>query len=257
MSKLNTAGLSANTVSITDYRLVSDTMAKVVVAFTGRQNKESIQEMLSAKLQHMATPVENSFRLVKAGVAIGYVRANVAVRSVTDQEISAGYKTIAKSNILMDNADSTLWRVKEGAGGTKYLAREGNEDLTNLINASVNRRSDTPCLTSIQAASVDRNDFVAFASASGDVDYGFCVATASDKLKVVSASTQSDVVVSKDAVVSSLEVELPVALRKQLTASGVSRDDINQSIAYYRQLFGYAPEYLAQIIQYVEDTATA
>lgn len=257
MNTMSTAGLSAQTVSITDYKVISDTLAKVVIAFTGKQNKESIQETLSAKLQHLATPVENSFRIVKANVAVGFVRTNVAVRQVTDTEIKAGYMMVAKSNILMDNADSTLWRIKEGAGGTKYLAREGNEDLSELISASVYRRSDTPALSAVKAATVDRNDFVAYATASGDVDYGFCVATATDKLKVVSASTQSAVVIDKESIVSSLEVELPNDLRKQLNASAIMQGDKAGSIAYYTKLFGYAPEYLAKLVQYIEDTAAA
>ena len=127
MNNVNTQGLSAVTAAITDYELITAKLARVVVAFTGRQTKDQLTETLAKQMGYMGTPVENSFRMLKAGVAVGYVRANQELRATSEKEIRAGYQVMA-SNILMSNDDRTLWEVKTGASGT-FLARQGQEDL--------------------------------------------------------------------------------------------------------------------------------
>src|ERR1700676_2545328 len=131
-----------NTVSITDYQMKTATLAKVIVSFTGKQTKDELRASLLQKFDGLAAPVEDSFRIVKAGVAVGFIRANKEVRVVNDKELRASYRVMS-SNIMMDNADKSLWEIREGKAG-KFLARHGHEDLSELVNASVNRRSDVP-----------------------------------------------------------------------------------------------------------------
>src|SRR5271167_1679662 len=113
--------VSTTTVAITDYKMKSETLAKVIVSFTGSQSKEELRSALLEKFDGLAAPVEDSFRIVKAGVAVGFVRANKEVRVVSDKEIRASYKVMS-SNIMMDNDDKSLWEVREGKAG-KFLAR--------------------------------------------------------------------------------------------------------------------------------------
>lgn len=257
--EINTAGINLNTVSITDYKILANKLARVVIAFTGKHDRESITEAVASQLKHMAVPVENSFRLIKDSVAVGYVRANTEVRAIDDKnELRANYKVMA-SNILMDNKDKTLWEVKKGAGGT-FLARHGNEDLSELIDAAVNRRSDVPRLNQLATASVAPREFVAFASASGDMDYGFCVAASktSDKIKVISVTTCAPVVVPTDAVASVIPVggaKIPLSVHQRITAAGISREDANQEKEYYTRLYSYDPDYLAEVIRQIDGTA--
>lgn len=53
------------TVSITDYDLVSPKLARVVIAFTGKFNKETLRASLTEKFEAKAAPVEDSFREVR------------------------------------------------------------------------------------------------------------------------------------------------------------------------------------------------
>lgn len=253
---IDTKGINTNTVALTDYEMVSAKVAKVIVAFTGNHSKESITEALASKMQYMATPVENSFRIVKPNVAVGFVRANTELREVNEKELKASYRVMA-SNILMDNQDKTLWEVREGAGG-KFLARHGNEDLSELVSASVFPRSDVPRLRNLSVASVAAKEFVAFASASGDMDYGFCIASKGDRLRVVAASTGRAETIPYSVVASVIPVggaKIPKSVHERITASGVSREDKSQMVEYYSRLYSYAPDYLREVISQIEETA--
>ena len=255
---LNLNGVSANTVTITDHQVISEGLAKVIIAFTGKQSKESLQESLASKLQYLAAPVEDSFRIVRAGVAVGFIRANRAVRTIeNDKELRAGYKVMSSSsNILMDNNDQTLWEVKQGAGG-KYLARHGNEDLSSLIEASVNHRTDTPKCYQVSMASAAKNEFVAFASASGDMDYGFCVQANDTHVRVVSSTTNTPVILPKEVIATVLSVKIPRESHNRIVASGISPQDKKQQIEYWTRLYSYDQNYLSELKRMVNEQAVA
>lgn len=257
MQALNLAGINTNTVAITDYKMVASKVARVVIAFTGKQTAESITATLSEQLKHLAIPVEHSFRVIKDKVAVGYVRANTEVRAVEDEkQLRAGYKTMAK-NILMDNKDKTLWDVKEGAAG-KFLARHGNEDLSELVESAVTHRQDIPRLSQLASVTAAPRELVAFVSASGDMDYGFCMAAKPGKLKVFSSATCTEVIVPVEAVATVLPkgaAKIPLSVHKRIVAAGISREDANQEKEYYTRLFSYAPEYLSEVKEMVDSTA--
>lgn len=252
----NTQGLSTSTLSLTDFSMVTAKLAKVVIAFTGKQDKQSIHEAVAAKLKFLAAPVENSFRPVVANVAVGYIRANRPVRMFNEEkELRANYKVMS-SNILMDNEDSTLWEIKQGASG-RYLARHGNEDLTELVNASILHRQGIPKIHQLSLAKAAKFEFIAFAASSGDMDYGFCVASNDSKLKVVSFQTKEAIVMPYECVASMYRIGTPLSAHKKITAAGISREDKAQSVDYYKRLYGYSPEYLSDVINQIETDAVA
>lgn len=259
MNQLNTRGLSAVTASITDYEMLGPKLARVIVAFTGKQTADDLTETLAKQMRYMASPVEKSFRMLKAGVAIGYVRANQELRPTDEQEVRAKFKTMA-NNILMSNEDRTLWEVRNGAGGM-FLARQGQEDLSELVNASVNRRQDVPKIHQVVSASVAQpREFVAFASQSGDMDYGFCVQASKDgqRLKVVSYNSgQPETIMSKQvaSVLPRSALSIPREAHQRITAAGIDRNANGNQIEYYTRLFSYAPAYLQEVIRAVEDMA--
>lgn len=260
---INTQGISAVTASITDYELVTAKLARVIVAYTGNQTRAELTETLSKQMGYMGAPVANSFRMLKAsekgGVAIGYVRANQELRPTTEQEVRASYQVMA-TNILMSNEDRTLWEVKNGASGM-FLARKGQEDLGDLVEACVHRRTDVPRLNQVVSASVAApREFVAYAAESGDMDYGFCVQASKDgtKLKVVSSTTGRAEIIRSVQVATALPrdaVAIPRKTHDRITAAGISRDDVNQQVEYYNRLYSYDPAYLAEVVRQVEDTA--
>lgn len=260
--QINASGINTQTVAVTDFKMVSAKVARVILSTTGNPSKEQITEQLSAQLKHLAAPIENSFREVKAGVSIGYLRANKQVRAIENQnELRAGYKVMA-SNILMDKADESLWEVHKGAGGT-YLARHGNEDLSELVNASLTHRTGVPRMSQIAQASVAKREFVAFASESGDMDYGFCVAANAAKglLKIVSVAQRKAIVVKHDAVASVIPtgkqgLRIPRETHAKIIKAGITRADADQEIAYYTRLYGYDQAYLDDVIENIESTVS-
>jgi|SRR5476649_299505 len=252
-------GIDPNTVAITDFKIMANKIAKVVISFTGKFDRQAITASLSEQLDNLATPIENSFTHVRAGVALGFIRANQEVRVVEPKELKASYKVMS-NNMMMDDKDKSLWEVRKGASGT-YLARHGNEDLSELVSAATNPRGNVPRLNNIALASVAKREFVAFASASGDMDYGFCVGVNAGKkvLKVVAASDRQATVIDFDQVVTVVAtgeqgIQIPNDVHKRILATGISRADADQEITYYQKLFGYAPAYLREVIEQVEGT---
>lgn len=242
------------TINITDFVIKSPTLAKVIVSYTGEMDADYIRTELSKKLDHLATPVKSSFKRIREGVAVGFIRANKAIRAVSGDEIKAGYRVMS-SNILMDNQDKSLWEVRDGVDG-KYLARHGQEDLTALVEASVQRRTDTPRVGQITIAKAAPSELVAFVDDSGDVDHGFAFATNDQKVKVLSYSRRIAVTVDYDNVVSIYPVAIPAHLRNEVLAS-MTNDQKKNAKDYYSRLYNYNPEYLQMVMDQIDEGTLA
>lgn len=238
------------TVNIIDYEIKNPKLAKVVISFTGDPTADEMKVALAKKLEYAATPVSASFKTIKPGVAVGFVRANKAVRSVTKRDIEAGYRVMS-SNILMDNEDKTLWDVKEGASG-KYLARHGQEDLTALVQASVQRRADLPSLRHITIAKAAPSEMVAFVDAEGDMDYGFALGSSDDKVKVLSFNRRIPMNIDYGHVVSMHPMSVPRDLKAEVMAA-LTSEQKKSAIDYYQKLYGYNPEYVRMITQEINE----
>lgn len=250
-----------NTVAITDYELKSEKLARVIISYTGKFNKESIRASLLTQLDNRAAPVEDSFREIRAGVAVGFLRANKEVRVVQPEELRANYRVMGSSNIMMSEVDNSLWEVKTGKGGT-YLARHGHEDLSELVNARVNRRQDIPGLRHLSMAKAAPGEFVAYVSASGDMDYGFAVMSGRDKegvekVQVVSHATQLPVIVPYECVASISRAPIPKSFAEKMRTAGISREDKSEAVKYWKELYSYNPAYMKDVIDQVNEDATA
>jgi hypothetical protein len=244
-----------NTVAITDYKIdpASPNLAQVVISYTGKFDKETLRASLREKFDNRVAPVEDSFHEIKAGAAVGFLRANREVRMPDTQELRASYRKVGASNIMMSDADNSLWEVKEGKSG-KYLARTGQEDLSELVQASVNRRTDIPGLRHLATASVANNEFVSFVSKSGDLDHGFVMATNKEntKIKLVSFATRTDTIVPLENVTAISRVPLPQSFVQQMAKAGISREDKSQASDYWKKLYSYAPNYLSDVLEQVD-----
>jgi hypothetical protein len=248
-----------NTVAITDYAIdeQTPTLAKVMISFTGKFNKESIRAALREQLDNRAAPVEDSFREVKAGVAVGFLRANKELRVLDQKELRASYRAMGSSNIMMSEVDNSLWEVKQGKGGT-YLARHGNEDLSELVNANVDRRrTEVPGIRHLSMAKAAAGEFAAFVTKSGDMDYGFVVASNAEKIKVVSHTSQVATVVGYEMVTSISRVPVPKSFVQKMATAGISRADKQQAIEYWNQLYSYNPAYLKDVVDQVNEDTVA
>lgn len=250
--------MAIDTLSITSYEMKSKTLARVIISYTGYANSKNIRDAIAAKFDHLAAPVEDSFRIVKAGVAVGFLRANKEVRvPKNEQEIRAGYRTLATaSNILMDKKDKSLWELKEGRG-QKYLARQGHEDLSELIESNVMIRPEIPHISRVQCSAAVAGEFVSFVAASGNLDHGFSVAANDKKVLLVSTTTKTPIVVPYDMVTAIAPVPIPKSFAKDMVKAGISRADKDQAIEYWKKLYSYDPDYLADVIDQVNQGTIA
>lgn len=239
-----------STVAVTDFRLKTPSLAKVIVSFTGDVDRAFIHEALMEKFDHQVQPIKASFKLIAKGVAVGFLKANRAIRVVNEKEIKA-YRVMG-SNILMDDNDKSLWEVKSGAGGSKYLAKHGQEDLSALVASVKLHRTDIPRLNHLTIAKAGREELVAFVDNEGDVDHGFTLGTTDDKVRVMSFNRRMPVTVEYDNVVSIYPISVPPALHASVMASLTSAQK-SQANEYWRQLYSYDPDYMRDTIAQVNE----
>lgn len=245
-----------STLSITDHQMVAPNIARVVISFTGKHDRESLTAAICKKFDNKVAPVENSFREFGRGMAVGFVRANLDIQVPSQKELKANYRVMGSGNIMMDNRDKSLWKVKQGAAGT-YLARHQQEDLSELVNASMYPRSDVPSLSSMTASSSGGKprEYVSFVTDAGDVDHGFitAVSTAGAKMKVMSATTRMEHIVPTDRAVSYCNVQIPAKVHAKLVKAGLSPQQKDLQKQYYEQLFFYAPDYLDEVKKTIDE----
>lgn len=244
------------TVSITDYKIVSPTLARVIISYTGSTTPDTIRQAILAKSDNMIAPVENSFRQVKKNVSVGFVRANKEMRYIDDpKELRASYRVMS-SNIMMDNNDKSLWEVRTGKGGT-FLARHGSEDLSDLIEASINRRTDVPGIRHIAISAAAAGEFASFVGKSGDMDYGFVVKANTTKALILSHSMNTPVVVENSLITALARVPVKKSFAREMAKAGISRADKDQAITFWQKLYSYDPAYLSEVVDQVNEDTTA
>lgn len=249
--------MKVQTLALTDYQMVTPTLARVVVATSGSPNRKEMTEMIRAKFANLATPVEGSFKELPNQSAVGYIRANREVRMVSDRELTAGYRVMS-SNIMMDNQDKSLWSMQESSAG-KFLARHGQDNLGELVNASVSHatRPGVPGLRHLTMASAVRREFASYVSANTlELAHGHVIDVSRDgsQIQVVNASTGQPEIVSAALVTNLVRPPLPKSFKQQMVAAGISTEDKDQAIKYWRALYSYNKEYLGMVIDQVRET---
>ena len=242
------------TLNIYDYQVKAN-VAKVLVSYTGDIGRDDFYKMISQKMKGLASPVHNSFRKMREGIALGFLRANREVRVESDEVISKRYKNIASANLLMDKQDDSLWSVEKGTSG-KFLTRHGDEDLASLIQKAGYRRPELPRLSMINTASVAQKDFVAFVSADNDVDHGFVLNAKTDKVDVVSFDRLASVTINPESIISVASVDIPEKLHALVSAS-LTEDQKKKEKDYWTQLYGYGPDFLRETIKQVDESTFA
>jgi hypothetical protein len=251
------------TITITDHKLVTPTLARVIVAWTGEMSTETMAGMLTEQMKYLATPVENSFRSLTKDTAVGFVRANREIRELneakdpkTGQVMARVQYKVMSNNILMDNKDRTLWEVKDGPGG-KYLARHGNENLAELIEATTNfQRTDVPKLSRITIAKAGRGEFAAYCGLDGNMDYGFVTRTSNTKCEIMSMATQRPVVVPNQLIASLTPVSIDKEIHKAVMARVQTSGEVAQAAEYWRTLYSYDKPYADAFVKYTNESAS-
>lgn len=247
-------GIKTDTVSISDYSMVTAKVARVIISFTGEPTKQSITDTLVRKFKGLAAPIESSFRLLDKSTAVGFVRANREVRLADEKQIRASYKVLSK-NILVSNEDESMWEVKKGAGSL-YLARHGQEDLSDVIQSALTANTNAPRFGMVASVMPNKNDVVAYVTENGDVDYGFATKIGIKRIALVSHVTKRPVLVPSNRIIASYEVDVDKNVDKQIRRNLITAEnmeDVKPTMEdYYRQLYGYDTDYMNQVIEQIE-----
>lgn len=261
MTQFNIASTlrSIKGVSVSEYTLLSPKVARVIANSVGNMSKAEFGDRLSAIFENRATAVRSSFRWLAEGTsAIGFVHLQQPVRAFDQKNVTAKYQRI-NANLFMDKADESVWEVKPGSGGS-YLSRTGEDNLAELIEASrISPRGSTPRMNSVVSASARAREFVAFVDVTaGVVDYGFCLESANGDHVVLSSTTTQTVNVSAASVVGVYDINIPPHVHNAIKGTKVqAATDKATMIDYYRRAYGYAPEYLEEIIKQIEAMSVA
>ncbi len=255
--------LTAFRISVNDYKMITPTLARVVLNMNGTPEDSLQMRVAVAKLfKQQASAVEGSFRWASRSgdvkAVVGYVRANNDVREFDAKADGAKYRAMA-SNLLMDNADKTLWEVRSGSGDSKYLARHGNEDLSSLVHLATSFRSVSPRLAQTASGVPAQKDFVAFVDRkTEEVRYGFAVTSATAQtqgmLTVVATDDEEAIDVPEEDVVDVYETDGEDTAQVAVAASGLSKEAM---IAYYKKAYSYDPAYIQEIIKMIDQHSFA
>lgn len=259
-NSLNLKDLSSTGVAIIASSMVNDKLAKIVISYSGKVGPADISRAVSNQLKGLGSIVESSFRPLEISglgkMAIGFVKANREVRMPTDAELKANYR-ILSSNILRSNEDRSLWELKKGKN-TTYLARHGNDDLSDLVGLCTAKAHPTSCVTLAVQASIkpENYDFVSFVNEFGELDYGFVVNASAKQAKVVAYSNRDVKLVDAGAIVDSLEVKIdPLTAKavKERVLADTKDGSTADMVDYYRELFSYDEEYMNEFIKDVKE----
>lgn len=255
-------------VTVQDYKMVTPTLARVVLSWTGGQpDRNEVVSGISQLFNGLATPVEASFRNLQntgpVSVTIGFVKANREIKDYTT-EIAGNkgrFKAMA-SNLLMDREDESLWEVKSSGTG-KYLVKQGNEDLSELVHLARTHRGTLPSLAQIACVPAATQEFAAYVDTkTQEVLHGYVVESTMvkgrQKLKVLSIEGDGEVdVVDEDQLVEVVQLDGKDQEAAKLKMSAEVAADRGAMVAYYTKMFGYAPDYLKKIIEAIDSHSFA
>lgn len=269
MDRLNiSAALSGlSPVSINECRVVNPRVAQVVISsFNARESGETLIQALRERLGSGLSPLRASFRWLDADktAALGFIVRTPQIRDLgKEAPVTAGFRLVA-SNMYLSDDDKSTWELRSTAGGS-YMVRHGDEDMSELLEASRSpSRSGAPRISTLASLAVQPQEVVAFVNATGAstpaMDYGFCLSVRDGEYQIVSSASGNVVRVPSECVVSAHTVD-PKEVQN-LYAAGARKANIQASaydkagsVAYYQKLYSYAPDYLAKVIQEINEMA--
>ena len=225
-----------STVAITDYRMVSPVLAKVVLAWTGAPTGQDVRKTVTAGLKNRGNLVEASFRQIAPDAAVGFVRHQPAIEPFDEKVIRAHYKVMGSSkNIMMDTRDRTLWTIKDGPGG-KFLACTGQEQLAELIEAQVSHeRNNVPGIRRLALASAQPGEFAAWVSNTGDMDYGYVTRADDRRFEAFSITARNCTTQKNDVAVSFHHVPVLAKHHKAVVAA-LGKGRGAKAADYYKEM---------------------
>ena len=248
------------TLNVNDYEMLTPSLAKVVITTTGEApSKSTIHQQMAKLFNGLASAVDDSFRmLTRSGDVksiVGFVKANREVKPYEEQEVTAKMKVMA-SNLLMDQEDKSLWEVREGASG-RYLCRQGQDELSELVHLATASKVGVPHVSQLAMASVLKNEIAAYVNVeTEEVEHGFVIQAnkTNTEFKILPFGSDTTIAVAGIQLVHVEHLDAEDQPKGMEMASGLGKED---SIAYYKKLYAYAPDYVQAIIEQINQMSYA
>lgn len=261
---------------ILSYELVSPTVAKVIVAHSHDGGVQENRAALASVLDGRGSVIANSFRMIDTDnehgrkmLSVGFVGANVLSEELSEER-AGQMKEIAK-NVLMDEMDNSMWQVTQASDGRKFIRRQHNEDLAELMTAtaSVNPGAIAPKrFTEIAATTVSTRGAFTYAAFIDEKDhqvrYGYVLEQASvlngNKHTILPRDASDVEYVSASMIVEAAynvdpNNRLTTARNRIVEQAGIP--DIEAVKSYFRKEFGYGPDFLRELEGEIDQHAVA
>jgi hypothetical protein len=258
------ARVNSFSVNLQDYELITPTLAKVLITYSGTSPiKEEVRASIAKLFGQQASPVTHSFRsLERTGGSkclAGFIRYQSDVKEFdeTAADNQGRYKQMA-SNLLMDNEDKSMWEVKSGSTG-KYLVRKGEEDLSELVHLAHAKKSGHPTLAQIAKVPAEVREFAAYVDLKNEeVMHGYVVAKTDQKMTVVAFDGEGepeDINTDQLVEVVSLDGEDEQEMGRKMSTAAVN--DREAMVRYYKQAYNYSPDYINMLIEMIDQHSFA
>jgi hypothetical protein len=248
-----------HTINVSDYRMVTPTIARVIISCTGQTpHNEDLRAEIASMFQDLASPVQGSFRRLQGDgpvtTVVGFIKANREVKSM--EEVDKTRMKVMSSNLMMSKDDKSLWEVRKGSSG-EYLVRQGEEDLSELVALARRPKVGIPKLTAIASMPAEPKEFAAYVDLKlEEVQHGFVVASEKGIATILSSEGDEVVQCSTDCLVEvcHLDEEDEKMISPKMATAGM---DKSAMIEYYKKAYSYAPDYVAKIIEMIGQHAFA
>lgn len=253
------ATLAGFTLNVNDYDMVTPTLARVMLTYTGNvpRSQEEVRASVAALFKGHAAPVAESFRKVTEGTIAGFIKTSREVREFDSGMVTAGKMKEMAANLLMDKTDESLWEKKSGAAGD-YLVRQGNDDLSGLVHLATHKKLGQPTFAHLASMPAETKEFAAYVSTdSEEVEHGYVVASADGKMTIIPVGAEEGVEVQTAQLVEVINLDGEDAKAAGGVMAAEVAADKGAMIEYYRKMFGYAPDYLQKIIDIINQHAFA
>lgn len=262
-ARLATRVTLAATASINEFQDLGG-CARIIATIQGASNLQEVSASIIEALGGKVTCIASSFREIETSGdklhLIGYVAAHTPTVPMT-KEVTARMTVIAK-NVLMDPADESTWDVKE-IGGQKFLCRQQNEDLSQLLALARHRDTAAHTFDDMLDGAPRAREYVTFVdTASAETRHGYCLASTEDSVTVMCRQTGEVATVdlravveihnlgdSDDAVHASVD---PEGTKFEAAADLAAGGNLSDMREYYRAVFSYDPEYFAKFEEIID-----
>lgn len=266
-SKLHARIGSLPACQVTSFDTISGNLARVVVSHSHDAGPEDNYKALAKHFGQDATPIQGSFRRInnKAEhrlVTVGFVQATARTEELTGER-EKEMKVVAK-NVLMDPKDESLWSIKSSPTGSRYISRQDNEDLSELLSGFREHKVGLTDISEVGPCYASVQTFVAFVDPdNGQIGKGLVVESNDEETTVLTAGSDNLVNVDNRLIFSTVanfdtEDEF---LKRTLTAASEDKkvmaklDDPDVLKAYFKQVYAYDPAYLALVEQAIDQSA--